>query len=95
MYGSKGTDLLLQLYWKPGHIGIKENEKAVEIAKEAIDHPIYYVKLPFSDLKPRIYRYVNSIFQDKWNNCCTNKLHEFSLTKELYSNNRKHDVKLN
>ena len=50
------------------------------------------------DLKPRICQYVNSVFQDKWNNCNANKLHEindtFSPTLQIYSDNRKDDVKL-
>ena len=94
----KEVGSIIEFCWIPGHIGIKGNEKADKIAKEVIDQPIYDVKLPFSDLKPRICRYVNSIFQDRWNNCCTNKLHEikenFSPTMQLYSNNRKDDVKL-
>ena len=62
------------------------------------DCPIYDNKFPFSDLKPSICQYVNSLFQDKWNNCCANKLHEingtFSSTLQIYSDSRKDDVKL-
>ena len=81
----KEVGSIIEFCWIPGHIGSNK------IAKEVIDWPIYDVKLPFSDLTPRICRYVNSIFQENWNNCCTNKLHEIkenvSSTMQLYSNN--------
>ena len=73
-------------------------EKADKIAKEVIDLPIYDTKFPYSDLKPRICQYVNSVFQDRWNNCNANKLHEindtFSPTLQIYADNRKEDIKL-
>ena len=52
----------VEFCWIPGHIGIKGNEKADNIAKRIIDHNIYDIKLPFSDFKPRICKYVNSLF---------------------------------
>ena len=44
----------IEFCWLPGHIGIRGNEKADTIAKRVIDHKIHDIKLPFSDLKPRI-----------------------------------------
>ena len=85
----------VEFCWIPGHIGIKGNEKADNIAKKIIDHNIYDIKLPFSDFKPRICKYVNSLFQTKWNNCLGNKLHEindiFLPSITMYSENRKED----
>ena len=85
----------VEFCWIPGHIGIKGNEKADSIAKKIIDHNIYDIKLPFSDFKPRICKYVNSLFQTKWNNCLGNKLHEindtFRPSIKIYSENRKED----
>ena len=90
------VDSIIEFCWIPGHIGIRGNEKADKIAKEIINHPIYETKIPFSDLKPRIREYVNSLFQHKWDNCCSNKLHEinetFSQTLKVYSNKRREDV---
>ena len=57
---------------------------------------MYEAKIPFSDFKPRICNYVNSLFQSKWNDCHTNKLHEinetFHSSLKIYSENRKEDV---
>ena len=54
------------------------------------------VRIPIK--KPSICQYVNSLFQDKWNNCCANKLHEinrtFSPTLHINYDSRKDDVKL-
>ena len=86
----------IEFCWIPSHIGIKGNEKADSIAKRVIDHKLYEIKLPFSDFKPRIFNYVNSLFQTKWNDCCRNKLHEindtFRPSLKMYSENRKEDI---
>ena len=72
------------------------NEKADKIAKGHIPHKIYEVKTPYSDLKPRISQYVNSLFQVKWDVCVVNKLHEinesFLPSLKIYPDNRKEDI---
>ena len=86
----------VEFCWIPGHVGIKGNEKADNIARRHIPNNIYEIKAPYSDFKPRISQYVNSLFQAKWNVCVENKLHEinedFLPSLKMYSDNRKEDI---
>ena len=90
------VDSHIEFCWIPGHCGIKGNEKADKIAKDHIPHKIYEVKSPYSDFKPRISQYVNSLFQAKWDVCVGNKLHEINESflpyLKMYSDNRKEDI---
>ena len=86
----------IEFCWIPGHVGIPGNEKADRTAKHFIDNELYEIKIPFSDFKPCIAKYVNSLFQTTWNNCSANKLHEINETFlpsiKIYSDIRREDV---
>ena len=79
-----------------GFLVIRGNEKADKIAKDQIDHKIYGIKAPYSDLRSQICKYVESLFQTKWDACGTDKLHEikenFLSSLKIYSYYRKEDI---
>ena len=50
------------LAWVASHVGIKGNEKADELAKQALNFNVLDLKAPYTDLKVN----VNTVFQQKW-----------------------------
>ena len=54
----KGYDIILA--WVPGHVGIRENEIADAVAKEATSKGLITSVLPFSDLKLKIHSYTHA-----------------------------------
>jgi kelch-like protein 2/3 len=61
--------------WLPSHVGISGNEKADGAAKSSLSLSEAKIKVPHSDLKPLINRYVMTKWQSAWNNAVNNKLH--------------------
>ena len=64
----------------PSHAGIKGNEKADELAKQALNFNVLDLKVHYTDLKVN----VNSVFKQKWqaqwNACPDNKLFQINHT---------------
>ena len=67
------------LAWVPSQVGIKGNEKADELAKQALNFNVLYLKVPYTGLKIN----VNSVFKQKWQvqwNVCPDKLFQINPT---------------
>ena len=81
----KGYDIVLA--WVPGHVGIRGNEIADAVAKEATSKGLITSVLPFSDLKPKIHSYTHASWQKDWDKQVDNKLFEIrpSLSEKLPS----------
>ena len=83
--------------WLPSHVGIKGNEAAGVKAKASLDLEISNFKLPCTDFKPFINRYVLSKWQLSWDRATFNKLHEIKpvLGKNtIYRSLRREEVVL-
>ena len=61
----KGTNV--QFCWVPSHIGIKGNETADRLAKEALaKDPDPTTKVTYTDLNSKVQNYINRIWQHEW-----------------------------
>ena len=45
--------------WVPRHLGIKGNEKAAELAKQALNFNVLALKVPYTDLKVNVNSFLN------------------------------------
>ena len=64
------------LCWTPSHIGILGNEMVDQQAKTPPSLEPTSFKIPFSDFKPSINKYILEEWQTSWNNSIGNKLLE-------------------
>ena len=62
--------------WVPSHVGIHGNSVVDRIAKEALNEPLSNSKVPFTDFKPSIRKYVFKMWEDCWSELENNKLHD-------------------
>jgi len=61
-------------------VGIIGNEKADAAAKSALSLPVTRMKLPVTDMYPRITKLISHEWQEVWNCCAENKLHAIRPT---------------
>ena len=63
--------------WIPSHVGISGNERADGLAKAALSSSLTARShICWSDLKPKIVMYIDTIWQELWNNEARNELFE-------------------
>ena len=86
------------LCWIPNHIGILGNQLADQQAKTLLLLEPTSFKIPFSNFKPSINKYILEEWQNSWNNSFGNKLLDIKPTIEEYQsvvrNIRKEEVVL-
>ncbi|GFN91189.1 ribonuclease hi [Plakobranchus ocellatus] len=76
----------ISFVWIPAHVGIQENENVDKLAKAALNRASYSGKfICYSDLKPKINTYFNSVWQKNWDAEGANKLHEVPLLSQTWA----------
>ena len=86
------------LCWIPSHIGIQGNEMVDRQTKLSLSLEPTSFKIPFSNFKPSINKYILDQWQTSWNNSIGNKLLEIKPTigehQSVVRNIRKEEVAL-
>lgn len=78
----RGKDVVFA--WCPSHVGIKGNEKADKLAKEALNFLISERRIPHSDLRPHINSFIFDKWKSLWDEEANNKLHFINPSIKLY-----------
>ena len=68
------------LCWFPSHIGIEGNEMVDQQAKASLSLEPTSFKIPFSNFKPSINKYILEEWQTSWNNSIGNNLLDIKPT---------------
>ena len=84
--------------WIPSHSGIKGNETADKLARDALNEDIKNIKIPYTDLRTKINTYIRNKWQTSWNSQSENKLYQHQPTIEPRNanplTNRREDIVL-
>jgi len=72
------------LCWIPSHVGIPGNEKADAATKSALCLSITPMKLPATNMLPRVMRLISEEWQEIWDCCAGNKLQAIIPTVGVY-----------
>ena len=80
------------LCWIPSHIGIQGNEMVDKQAKTSLSLEPTSFKIPFSNFKPSINKYILEEWQTSWNNSIGNKLLDIKVSKVAKIRNRYNQV---
>ena len=91
---SKNNSIILT--WLPSHIGIQGNERSEQSCKKALQTHISNTKIPYTDFKPLINKFIIKKWQKSWDDQTQNKLHHIQDTigewPAGYRRNRKEEV---
>ena len=75
--------------WIPSHVGIHGNEEADLAAKKSLSLHPSNLKLPYTDFKSNVNKFIVSKWQSSWNDVLFNKLHDVKPTLgEWHQGNR-------
>ena len=66
--------------WTPSHIGVRGNERADSAAKSALDLMPDKSRIPYTDLKPTINKFLHTKWQQQSSNNIHNKLFQIPPT---------------
>ena len=70
----------ITICWTPSHIGVRGNERADSAAKLALDLTPDKSRIPYTDLKPTINKFLHIKWQQQWSNNIHNKLFQIHPT---------------
>ena len=72
-------------FWIPSHVGIHGNTVVDREARKALNNDIINCKLPFTDFKSFILKYIYNLWQIGWDLEVHNKLHEIQPLLHMHN----------
>ena len=66
--------------WTPSHIGVRGNKRADFATTSALDLTPNKSRIPYTDLKPTINKFLHTKWQQQWSNKIHNKLFQIQPT---------------